>query len=221
MNRADIRAIVVDHTGRTDKVTLINRMITAALKKVSSEHLWRDLLTESTVVMVIGSETVTLASEMRRLSEVRILNGLSSYELVIRPKVWLVERWPDFSSLSNSKPRFGYLEGRILHLLPPPDEALTLKYSYYKRVTDLTDETTELEFDIIDEAVIAYTVYRVFKSLQMHEDAVLWFADYKEQIKDAKTMDRSSAVQIIATQRGEGRPIQSNYDLNPFIKGPP
>lgn len=221
MNRAQIRSLVIDHTGRSDKVTLIDSMITAALKKVSAEKNWRDLLTESSVTMTVGGETALLDTAMVRMIEARIIDGLSSYKLDIRTKSWLVQRWPDFSSLASSKPRYAYIEGNFLHLLPPPDEALTLKYSYYKRVTDLTDDTTELSIAILDEAIIAYATFRTFKSLQMYEDANQWFADYQTAIKDAKNMDRHGAVEQKGTPRGEGRPVQENYYLNPFIKGSP
>ncbi|MEK0324560.1 MAG: hypothetical protein QQN63_02555 [Nitrosopumilus sp.] len=221
MNRADIRNLVMLHTGRTDKASLINSMITAALKKVSSEHIWRDLLTEASVTMIVDGPSVTLASNMRRLSEVRVINGLNSYKLEIRPKAWLVQRWPDFTSLASSKPRMAYLEGLKLFLLPPSDEALIIKYSYYKRITDLTGDNTALEIDIVDEAVIAYATYRTFKSLQQHEDAVAWFADYKESIMNAKAMDRSSAVEHVGTPRGEGGSIKSDYWIDPFVKKVP
>lgn len=218
MNRSEIRALVRDHTGRTDKDSLINSMINAALKKVSSEHIWRDLLTEAEVTMTPDQPFVDLVSTVRRLSEVRIINGLQSYKLVVRTKTFLVERWPDFGSQSSGKPRFGYLEGTRLHLVPAPDENLTLRYSYYARDTVFTDDTTELTIDITDEAVIAYATFRTFKSLQQHDDAAQWFLDYKEALKDAKTMDRSSAVELHGVPRGTDGKVPTEYWLDPFVR---
>lgn len=218
MNRAEIRNLVIDHTGLTNKVSLINSMITAALKKVSAEKDWGDLLTEASVSTIVDVETVVLATGLRRLTEVRLIDGLSSYEIEVRPKNWIVERWPDLSALASSRPRYAYLQGINLHLVPPPNTIWTIKYSYFKRAADLTNETTELVPDIFDEAVIAYATYRTFKSVQMHEDAIVWFADYREAIKDAKRMDTSSAIQRKATPRGYGQAIQSNYNLDPFVR---
>ena len=221
MNRADIRNLVIDHTGRPDKVSLINSMITAALKKVSSESLWRDLLVESSVSLIVGQDFIQLESGLRRLIEVRIIDGLNSYRLEIRLKSWLLQRWPDLASLADSRPRYGYLEVKKLFLVPPSDQTFTLKYSYVKRAADLTNDNTELDPDIFDEAIIAYATYRTFKSLQMHEDAVQWFADYREAVKDAKQMDKSSAIEQKATPRGQGVPIRSNYWLDPWVKETP
>lgn len=221
MNRSDIRAIVEENTGRTDKTTVINNAINAALKEVSGKHNWRDLRTEASVTTVADQEYIALASDVRRLDEVRWMDGLNSYEITIRPKTWLVHYWPDFSAQSSGKPRYGYLEGTTLYMVPPPNEAKTITYSYFKRHASLTDETTDIDFSIADEAVIAYATYRVFKSVQMHEDAVQWFADYKEALKTAKAMDRHSAVQQRATPRGMGSPVPEDYWVNPFIKEAP
>lgn len=222
MNRAEIRALVIDHTGRSDKTALIDSMINTALKKVSAEHIWRDLLTEASVTMIPAQSFVDLVATLRRLSEVRIIDGLNSYKLIVRTKSFLIERWPDFDSQADGKPRFGYLEGVRLHLVPPPDEALTLRYSYYRRIADLTDDTTDIVIDIADEAVVAYATYRVFKSLQQHEDAALWFADYEELMKDAKMMDRSTAVELHGVPRDFwGTPIPTDYWVDPFLRRTP
>lgn len=221
MNRAEIRALVIDHTGRSDKAALIDSMINAALKKVSSEHIWRDLLTEANVTMIPGQAFVDLVSTLRRLSEVRIMDGLNSYKLIVRTKSFLVQRWPDFAVQANGKPRFGYLEGTRLHLVPAPDENLQLRYSYYARHADLTNDTTDITIDITDEAVIAYATFRTFKSLQQHEDAAQWFLDYEEAIKDAKDMDRSTAEELHGVPRDSGDPVPTEYWLDPFMRRPP
>ena len=222
MNRSDIRTLVIAHTNRSDKVTLINSMIDAALKKVSSVHSWRDLRVDAYVNTVANQEYVELASDMRRLSpDVRWMDGLSSYKNIVRPKSFLVRMWPDFSAQSPSKPRFGYLEGKLLYLVPPPSEVMEIRYSYFKRHAGLSDDTTDLTPSIIDEAVIAYATYRVFKSIQQHEDAVAWFADFTAALQDAKTMDRHSAIERQATPRGMGRPVSEDYYIDPFVKEAP
>ena len=221
MNRADIRNLVIDHTGASHKVSLINSMITAALKKVSSEMHWGDLLTEASFTLVPNQEWVAIGTNIHRIAEVRIIDGLSSWEVDVRTKVWVTERWPNISAESFTRPRYAYLENSRIYLMPGPSTNWKIKISYYKRVADLTNDTTALFPEHIDEAVIAYATYRTFKSLQQHEDAVTWFADYREAIKDAKNMDHDSATVLQGTPRGEGRAIRSNYDLDPFVKRVP
>ncbi len=218
MNRADIRALVIDHTGASHKASLINSMITSALKKVSSEMHWGDLLTETSVTLIPNQEFIAIGSNVHRISEVRIIDGLSSWELEVRPKKWVLERWPDLASQFFSRPRFAYLENSRIYMMPGPSENWVLKFSNYGRLTDLSDDTTALFPEHVDEAVIAYATYRTFKSMQQHEDAVAWFADYREAIKDAKNMDHDPSVTHQGTPRGEGRPIRANYNLDPFIR---
>ncbi len=221
MNRADIRNLVIAHTGRTDKASLINSMITAALKKVSSEMLWGDLLTEASVTLIPNQAFIDLDAATVRLAEVRIIDDLSSWKVDIRTKNWILSRWPDLGSQAFTRPNYAYLEGKRLHMMPGPDTNWTMEYSYYKRAADLTDDSTELVPAHADEAIIAFATYRTFKSLQMHEDANLWFADYRGAIADAKKMDRASAVNTIAEQYGQPRGVRSNYHLDPFIKKVP
>jgi hypothetical protein len=221
MNRAEIRALVIEHTGRDDKVSLINSMVNVALKKVSSEHLWNDLHEEGTAVFTIGSNTVALASDLRRLAEVRVLDGLSSWKLLIRPKSFIVKMYPDITAYSNAKPRFGYREGTTLYVVPAPDVAYDLAYSYYRRQPDLADDATDIAAEITEDCVVAYVTYRVFKSVGQHEDAAQWRVDYQDLLAAAKALDRAPAVEHAAEPRGRGRPVPEDFYVNPFIKETP
>lgn len=222
MNRADVRNLVTDATGRTDKDTEINRALNVALNKISSEFLWNDLLTEDSVTLTVDAASVALASNTRRLSEVRLIDGLNSSRIVIRPKTWVVKFYPNPTSMSSARPRYGYLQGTTLFLVPPSDTADTVTYSYYKMHNDITDDTTQLTIPQADEAVVAYTIYWVFKSLEKHEDAAMWFGDYQTHLRDAKQVDRDSVVEQIPTPRGSGGSVlPGDYHLNPFIRSVP
>lgn len=221
MNRSQLRALVIDHTGRSDKTDLINSMLDEAVRKISSEHLWNDLVTELSTTLVAGTESITLDPTLRRLFEFRIMDGLSSYQLEIRPKTWVVTQWSDPAALAVGKPRYGYLQGTVLYLVPPPDLAYEVRYSYYRHHPRLTSDTSSVLIPQADEAVVAYATYRTFKSLQQHEDANLWFADYQELLMDAKRMDRSSAVRHVAMPRGTGEPVPGDFWLDPFVKRTP
>lgn len=217
MNRLDVRNLVIDATGRTDKDTQINRALNIALNKISSEFLWNDLLTEASAVLTIGAASVALASNTRRLSEIRLIDGLNTSRIVVRPKTWVVKFFPSPTSMANGKPRYGYLQGTTLFLVPPSDTADTITYSYYRLHADILNDTTVLSIPQADEAVVAYTTYWVFKSLEKHEDAERWFGDYLTHLRDAKRVDRDSVTEQIPTPRGISDPLPGDYWLNPFI----
>jgi len=221
MNRSEIRTLVESATGRTDKTTLINSAINIALRKVSSEALWNDLLTEAEATTTADTEYVALASTVRRLSEVRLIDGLSSYRIIVSPKTWVVSMFPDLTAYSSTKPHYGYLEGTTLYFVPPPDDAYTLRYTYYPLHTDLSDDTTETTIPQADEAVISYTVYWVFKSLEQHVNAREWHADYIVQLREAKRVDRNAAVEHFARPRYAGEILPADYWQQPFIRTVP
>ena len=219
MNRKDIRDLVIETTGRADKTTLINSAINIALAKVSTSRLWNDLLTDGSVTLVVDALSASLDSNLRRLSEARLIDGSSSYKLQIRNKNWIKRKFPDISSMSSGKPVFGYIQGTTLFFLPPTDTALDIEYSYFRMHPNFTDDTTESLIQQADEALISYTTYWIFKSLQMHDDAREWFADYQVQLADAKQSDISPAEESISDPRSRGVSSSSgaNAWLDPFV----
>ena len=218
MNRKTIRDLVIETTGRSDKEALINSAINIALNKVSSAHLWNDLLTEASVTLTVNAVSVALASDVRRLSEVRLIDGRSSYSIAIRPKTWLVQQYPSFTDVSSTTPRFGYLQGTTLHYVPASDTADTVTYSYYKLHPDLLDDTTLTLILQADEAIIAYTTHWVFKATEQHENADRWLESYAIELNNAKRADRSSAVKFMPTPRNQGFRPTDEYWRNPFIR---
>lgn len=220
MNRSQIRSLVIETTGRDDKTTLINSAINIALAKISAEHLWSDLSTEASVTLTADTNSVTLASDMRRLTEFRVIDGLQSYPLTILKKSRVVSMFPSPTSYASSKPEYGWLEGVTLSMVPPPDSAYPCSYTYYKAHADLTSDTDTLTILQADEAIIAYTTYYVFKSIEKHEDAEKWLADYYNLLRDAKKMDSSPAVQRPAVERKVSR-ISPGYHLDPFVRTNP
>ena len=222
MNRSEIRTLIIATTGRSDKETLINSAINIALRKVSAEALWNDLLTEADVTTGADDTYVTLADNVRRLTEVRWIDGLNSSRIVIQPKTWIIRLYPAPDELPSGVPLFGYLQGLRLYLVPPVAEAdYTIRYSYYPLHADLSDDTTETTIPQADEAVIAYATYWVFKSLEQHDDAERWLIDYRLRLVDAKRMDLSSAVDYAGRPRGLGDPVSANYYLDPFVRSMP
>ena len=221
MNRLEIRNLVIDTTGRSDKESLINSAINIALNKVSSSHLWNDLLTEASLTLTVDATSVSIESDVRRLVEVRVLDGLSSYKLRVRSMDWVVKMFPDLSIHSSRKPRYGYLQVTTLHFVPKYDSTYTVKYSYYKLHPDLTNDTTNILILQADEAVIAYATHWVFKSLQLHEDANQWLGLFAVELANAKRADRSSAVEFVADQRGRNVYTSGDYWFDPFVRSVP
>lgn len=224
MTRAELRALVIEATRRSDKASLINDAINFALADISSQHLWSDLLVEATATLTEGSTSVSLAADVARVTEVRILDesGTPSWPLQVRPKSWVVRKFPNPSAGSQGRPNFGYLEGTTLSTVPVPDVDYTVRYSYYRIHPNLTSDGSSTLVRGIDPAVIAYATHWVFQSIEKYEEARRWLEIYAMKLTIAKKVDKdNSVVQSIAESRDEQLPANHEYWLDPLVRRMP
>ena len=222
MTRATIRGLVEDAIGRTDKTSLVNSAIDIAVEEVSTQYRWSDLLSEDDVTMTIGTQSVALdATDLARITEIRVIDGTTSRPITIRSKSWVVTHFPNPSSVSSGKPAFGYLEGTTLFVVPLPDEAYTIRYSYYRLSPALTTDPQTVLVRHSGPAVVAYATFWVFQSIEKHEDAERWLATYLKVLESAKTADKeNSVVKQVFDQRGQVF-VSGDYWLDPFVIGMP
>lgn len=222
MNREEVENLVIEATGRSDKLSLIRLAINLALTEVSSQRLWSDLQVEDEVTISASSPSVALASDVARVSEIRLIDSTASRVLQIRPKTWLVSKCPDIESRSEGKPVFGYLEGTSLFLYPIPNKSYTIRYTYFRLHPALTLPTSEILIRQAESAVVAYTVWWVFQTLEMQENAKIWYASYQTFMKSAEMVDKSnSAIQHVAEPRNYQPPMSSKWWLDPFVQSNP
>jgi hypothetical protein len=226
MNRSELRALVIQNTGRSDKTSLINSAINIALKEISSAKRWSDLLTRGTATLTANTGYIDLASDLARLDEVRLFetSGTTAWDLEVRRKSWLTGKYPNPEAYSPGKPVFAYLEARRLYLYPIPDAAYPVRYTYYKIHADLSSDSSSSDLRFVDQAVIAFATAWVFQSLQQHDDAKRWFGTYAAFLASAKGADGdNSAVKFAAESRpdeyADSERLQSEYWLDPFSKG--
>ncbi len=224
MNRSQVRSQVIENTGRDDDTTRLNNAINRSLGKVSGENLWTDLIEDEETTLAVDSYTLSLASDMQRLLGFTILDGLSSYPLKIRSRVFFQKKFPAYStgSYSSGKPRFGFVQGNTLYFAPPAGDTYSVLYTYYRTHPDLTADTDSILVPNLDEAVIAYATYLVFKGLQLHEDAAQWRIEYGAMLKDAKDLDKHPLETHLAQMNNDtGHSIPEDYWLDPFCKHVP
>lgn len=223
MNRQEIENLVIEATGRSDKLALIRLAINLALTEISSQRLWSDLQVEDEVAISQSDLSAALASDVARVAEVRLIDGTSSRVLLIRPKTWLVQKCPDVASRPEGRPLFAYLEGTSLFFYPVPSQAYTIRYTYYKLHPALTLPTDSILVRQIESAVVAYTVFWLFQTLEQQENAKIWYASYQIFMRSAELVDKSnSAVQQVAEPRTNlGEYMPSEWWLDPFVQSNP
>ena len=222
LSRATIRSLVEDAIGRTDKTSLIDSAIDIAVEEISTQRLWSDLLNEDDVIMTIDTQSVVLdATDIARVTEVRVIDGTTSRPIGLRSKTWVVTHFPNPSAVNSGKPTFGYLEGTTLFVVPLPDETYTIRYSYYRLHPAMTTDAQTVTIRHIGPAVAAYATFWVFQSIERHEDAERWLATYLKLLESARKIDKeNSAVKQVFDQRGQVF-VSGEYWLDPFVTGMP
>lgn len=219
MNREALEELVYESTGRRDKASLTLSALNLAVVEVSKARLWSVLQTEADVTTTANVASVALDSNAERISEIRLIDGLNSVPLCIRPKTWLTQHIPYSGSYSASRPVWGYLEGKTLVLFPIPDAAYTIRYTYYKIHPSLDTNTSELLLDHLSAAVVAWATSWVFKALEKFEESDRWLRLAQSLVSDAKGFDAAnSVITYRTTGRDEAVPSSMTPWLDPFAK---
>lgn len=222
MTREALEELVYESTGRRDKTSLVRSALDIAVEELSSQRLWSDLQVEAEATLTVDSPSVALASDVARVSEVRLIDDTNSRPLRIRPKTWLVTRFPSPESRSSGRPIYGYIEGQLLYVMPLPDQAYKVRYTYYRLHPALNEATSEVLIRGADKAVAAYATFWVFQSLEKSADAERWLAIYERLVDSAKKVDMAnSAIKQEATGRDDVVESGNDYWLDPFVKRMP
>lgn len=224
MDRAAIRNLVAESIGRTDgsKDSLINSAIDLAVSKISLARFWRQLQVAGSVDLLINTTSIALATDAIRVTEIRVNDGTNwAKKLPIRPKEWVVRRWPDVSILSVAPPTVGYIENKTLHVIPGADKEYTIVYTYFKLHPVLATDTDSPLIDGIDAAIISYATYWAFKTLQQLEDSKLSFQSYKDELADAINVDKLTVEETFASPWNEQVPVAPNWWNDPFQRSMP
>lgn len=220
MNRLQARNLVIENTGRTDKEDLINSALDLALEEISTEALWLDLLTPGSVTLLTGQSSIALSPEVDRVSEIRLIDGLNSYRLEIRPKVWVVARYPNADVFTTNRPTVGYLEGTTLFVNCLSSEDFELRYTYCPLHPALADDADEILIRNGTPAVIAWATSWVFQAIEKNAEAGSWDARYQSLLKSAKRANTNSAITQQFTVNGQSY-ASPEYWLDPFAKRAP
>jgi len=222
MNRGTIREQVIQATGRSDKVDFINSSINIALEEVSSRHLWSELLEEGSVPLVASQDGVDLGVASTRILDVRIDDGVRERPLSVRTLEWVHRRFPNRRYHSIGKPAWGYFRGKTLITTPIPDDAYTVRFSYFSVHPSLEDDSDEVLITYASPAVIAYTTFWVFQAIEKNTEATQWFNVFQTRLQSAKKLDMSNhAIQYVADQRGDYLTPAAEYWLDPFVRAVP
>jgi len=177
---------------RTDKDTVINLGLDLGIVEIGKTHDFRDMFSESDVTVLAGATHADLPSGTFHLTEVRFIDGLMSYPMMIRDKKWLVDRFPNVGALAQGKPIYGYVSGGMFYLYPLPDSTYTLRMTITKLPVAFTSDSVEIPLNGLDLTLIAFATSFLCKSLQMFEEAREWDSLFRSALGNAIQADRKN-----------------------------
>lgn len=228
MNRQDLETLVIQATGRDDKLTLIRSALNLAVEEVSARRLWRELQVEDEVTITEGAQSVDLADDVARVMEIRLIYGLISYPLLIKEKKWLTDRVPNIPALSTARPTYGYLEGKTLYVARRPNMDYVIRYTYHRLHPSLDVSTSPVLLRMAGAAIAAWATYWVFMSIEKMKESEVWMQSYEKLLLTAMKLDEDDSVIVRrATQRtnngqfGTGILSVNDYWLDPFVMSMP
>lgn len=214
----DIRNAVLSNTGRQDRVPYINRAINKALEVYGRAWPWKALRTVATVVINAGDLSVALPDDIGWVQQIQLINGVNSYSIEIKNKVFLLQKWPNPTASGSGFPAIGYLDGGLFYFAPKANTTYNLSVFYYKVLTPLVLDTDTIIVPNLDEAVVAYATAKTFASVEQFDSAQQWNQMAGIEFTTAKDADARNIGQVDTAQMTGGRGmVSANPQLDPFV----
>jgi hypothetical protein len=224
MTRAEILSLVQTNIGnRTDKNTLIYSAIDFAQRDIARcGQLFRSLHQSFSTSITTGDSVIALPAYTRHIIEIRLQDSASttSYPLCLKPKIWVMKRYPNPSADPQSKPDIAYIENGSLYFVPYSNGDYTIAGTVYCDPAPFTDSSQSVAVDGSEDAIVAYCTAYVYRSIQQFDAANQWQANYIQLLERLKVEDRRSpGVDFSQDSFGDGTTNKSlaSYWLNPFI----
>jgi len=189
--RAQIKTLVISHTGKSDKDTLESSLCDSALKHACLKHTFEDSRSTPTDVTITeDANSCALPSGTREIITVRIVNTVTdaSALLTLKPQPW----WDKFiiTPEDNMKgwPIYGLRFGTNLILDRPAEANLSARFRV-SIIPTFASDSTECPIDILDLFVEYYVTAHVFLSLEDKENFIFWLNQAKGAFRDAVNAD--------------------------------
>ena len=178
MTRTELRTLVRSMTGLDTEDTLINQGLEFGMNYLGGQHDFRQMIFESDLTTVAATASIALPTNTHHIIEARFINDTNSYTITLKPKKWLVLRYPNISSRNNSKPTMAYKEGSNLYLYPIPDDAYTIRVTV-AIIPDMDGDSDDSDIALIDYPLACWAAGFVFDALQRWDSGwrstIVWY----------------------------------------------
>jgi len=215
-----IDAVRLNIGGRTDKDEVIEMGIDLGLEgEIGQTRIFQSLVTiPADVDMVVDQDYVNLPSGTVKVLQALVVDGTSSFELVLRPRSLINRLYPAPEHSESSTPQTGFIMGSKLYLRPIPDEALAVRFSVFSLPSMPAKASGESSLAYLALCLIQFATFWVFQSTEFFQSAREWRAFFESSLRKLVEME-SAEPGIIrrAHVRGERlRSLKGNWWDDPF-----
>lgn len=194
----------------------------AAQKILANVYPWREL--EKKVCPTLEINISDYAIELERFHSfysVFLLTSTSGIPLLrYSPLKWDKEIAPLIPTSSKSKPSVYTYWGNTLSLFRKPDAAYTLIIRFYQWPLPITNDSTVLQIQNVDEVLVSLTTGLCWYSIEEAQIGSVWIRQAVDFLKiyareDISLKGLDTLGKLDKTQ------VSTDYWLNPFIKSTP
>ena len=222
--RAQLRSLVEDTTGRTDKSDLINNALQFAIEEMLQRYSWRNLATVQATndsVLSIGDTSLTLTATTIRIREARGIDGTTSgWAIRVLMKEKFLREVPNIASITgDSKPEIGYQDGQTFHFAPGSDSTYTIRVTGDMLVT-MDDDTDTNPIIMGDHALTCFATAFTFRALEQFESAASWDEQFEKAFIVARRNDTRMIAEVVKPDphRTPDGLISGTPWLDPFVR---
>jgi len=178
MNLTQLRDLVIDITGRTDKTSIVNRGLVMAFNDLARRHNFRVFFTEHTTTPAADTTHIALPTNFRKFYETRV----DGHSVVLKARKWISEKYPRRATDSAGQPLYCFLAVGELHFAPriAADKPVVMTYV---TCPDLTGAMAWNADGAFDDVVVNFTTAFVFRSINMPDVASYWQREYLEALR--------------------------------------
>lgn len=199
MNRGQLISQIVANLGGRSTTSLLVQIvnnINLGLDEISTRYPWRALHTTPTPPTVTSGDMIfTCDARTVDLVEARVNDQtiIGAIPLEIRPKNFVVQRWPNQALIPPGRPYVCYKEGLEVFLYPPPNRTYTINYTITIPHPALSQDSDSTIIRGIDSAVVDYATSETFMQLHQEDMATSYVTRFEKNLLLAERMDKRLA----------------------------
>lgn len=215
----DIVNLVIQETGRSDKETQISQYVTFGFADLCRKHPFDSLRKETDTQINVLDTQMQIPADVNQIVELRLLVPSSptlSYPMELKRKVWFTKQFPNVvGSTITGRPLWCYRDNNQIYFDRKANGVYAVRITYFP-FSWFKGATATSGIHDADEALVAYATSRTYRSVQMYEDAQIWFSEYGRLAKELiNAVQREIGVRVVAdewTRRGNIQPNQPWLD---------